>query len=252
MKKLSKINESHWSEMNRRSQGIAVRREEGIRVKTCLGTYAFLKNPNCKYDELINFLMTENYDDDQFRVNNARDLNLSPDELVNVRKWTAPYDYMIYEPGYGMDLVVSFDSFDTMTEYERLEDLDDFLEDDYISICKCIATKLKEVADSMERVKREHFIIHWDKAKFTKDYCLCLVKEEQVYDWKCENLSDEGYTYWEDFRYDMIDEFPELDTVDFVCWTYRDGCNIGIPMYPKENVINFTKYKEFAQNWFKV
>ena len=53
MKKLSKIDESAWGEMRKRSSGKVIRNEDGKIVHTCLGIDIIIKNQDCNYDELI-------------------------------------------------------------------------------------------------------------------------------------------------------------------------------------------------------
>ena len=249
MKKLSNISETYWSRMNRRSQGTLARKEDGKKVNTCLGIPAFLRDPNCKYDELISYLTGEGgYDNNEFVINNPKDMNWSPEKLSDIKNWNDPYTYMIYNPGHGMDLSVSFTEFEVIRKYGRLDDLYEFSEEDYISICRCIATKLKDVGDSIKYVKNDHFVIDKNDG-FYDEYALQLIDEASTYYWYCEN--DYNY-YWKLFKDDMVEQFPELEDVYFTCWTYNDGVNIAIPLYPKEMIINFPQYKEFAKNWFKI
>jgi hypothetical protein len=54
------IKESHWSEMNRRSQGIAIRREDDVNLLDFEGLFNYiLKNYEISDDDYIDFLKTE-------------------------------------------------------------------------------------------------------------------------------------------------------------------------------------------------
>ena len=145
-------------------------------------------------------------------------------------------------------------------------DLDDFedrvIEDDYISICRGIATKLKEVGGDIEYLPRfKSGIIKstyqkHNRSDYEGDYVLQLISESDVYDWEIEYVDKYGEgstsTCLEDFRESMIDTFPELDDVDFITWSYNNyDCNIGIPI-TATTVKNFKKYKEYTKSWFTV
>ena len=50
----------------------------------------------------------------------------------------------------------------------------------------------------------------------------------------------------------MIYDFPELDDVEFITWSYNNyACSIGIPI-TATTVKNFKKYKEYTKNWFTI
>ena len=265
MKKLSKITESIWSDIQDRSAGEVRRKEDGVKVHTCIDVDIYLKNASDSYyDEFIKEILNYNdsYVDYRVGILNTRDKAYSTEEMKNIRAFEAPYAYLIYDGGHGTDLIAEFWTYDEMKDF----DLDDFedrvIEDDYISICKGIATKLKEVGRDIEYLPRNKSGLikstyqKHNVSDYEGDYVLQLISESDVYDWEIEYVDKYGEgstsTCLEDFRESMIDTFPELDDVDFITWSYNNyDCNIGIPI-TATTVKNFKKYKEYTKNWFTV
>jgi hypothetical protein len=258
MKKLSKIVESLWSDLQDRSSGDVVRKEDGIKVHTCLDIDILLKNPNCDYNGLIHDIVVGGDNEYEFGIHKLNDMSYTPDERVNVMKFGAPYDYLIYEGGHGTDLVATFSSYSELLEFNLDDDFEDeYCEEDYISICRGIATKVKEIGDCFVYVPRRNtFMISVDRqdtSDYEGDYCLELISENGMFDWIVEH-SDEQDIDLNDFKNDIIDEFPELRDMDFIGWSYTNngGCYVGIPAYNINNLLNIRKYKEFTEKWFKV
>ena len=256
MKKLSKITESIWSDMQDRSIGEKRREEDGKKVQTCIGIEVFLKNPNCDYNALIRDLIEENaeyHSEYGVSITNPKDINLTPDEMVNVRKWEAPYTYLIYDGQHGTSLVSNFWTYSEILDFELDNDFEEkYLEDDYISICECVSKLLKEVGDSFAYVPRNKAFILGAKGsdRYEGEYVLQLIDEGSVSYWfamQGDNTDGEELNY---FKEDIIDTFPELKFVDFIGWSYYDGCNIAIPYTSINNLTNFKKYKEYTKKWF--
>ena len=265
MKKLSKIDESAWGDMMRRGSGETRRREDGVKVHTCIDVDIYLMNASDSYyEELIKEILKYNdsYIEHRVAILNTRDKAYSTEEMKNIRAFEAPYTYLIYDGGHGTDLVAEFQTYDEM----KMFDLDDFEdrvpEEDYISICKGIATKLKEIGGCIELLQRNKdgsFIGKTNKkiSDYEGDYVLQLISESDVNDWEIEYTDKygEGSTEYslDDYKECMIDTFPELDDVDFITWKFNNygGVNIGIPI-TAETVKNFKKYKEYTKNWFTV
>ena len=259
------IGESIWSDIQDRSAGDVRRREDGIKVHTCIDVDIYLKNvSDSYYDEFIKEILNYNdsYVDYRVAILNTRDKAYSTEEMKNIRAFEAPYAYLIYDGGHGTDLIAEFWTYDEMIDF----DLDDFKdrvpEEDYISICKGIATKLKEVGGDIEYLPRNKSGIikstyqKHDKSDYEGDYVLQLISESDVNDWEIKYVDEYGEgstsTCLEDFMESMIDTFPELDDVDFITWSYNNyACNIGIPI-TATTVKNFKKYKEYTKNWFTV
>ena len=185
-----KITESIWSDMQDRSAGEVRRKEDGVKVHTCIDVDIYLKNTSdSHYDDLIKEILNYNdsYVDYKVGILSVRDKAYSTEEMKNMRAFEAPYAYLIYDGRYGTSLVAEFWTYDEMKDF----DLDDFedrvCEEDYISICKGIATKLKEMGDSIEYLPRNKgsFIeTKYDNiSHYESDYVLQLINESDVNDW---------------------------------------------------------------------
>ena len=55
------IKESIWSDMQDRGTGDVNKKEDGVKVHTCIDEDVFLINPNCDYDGLIKALFNKQY-----------------------------------------------------------------------------------------------------------------------------------------------------------------------------------------------
>ena len=258
-----KITESIWSDMQDRSAGEIRRKEDGVKVHTCIDVDIYLKNTSdSHYDDLIKEILNYNdsYVDYKVGILNVRDKAYSTEEMKNMRAFEAPYAYLIYDGRYGTSLVAEFYTYDEMKDFE-LDDFEDRIcEEDYISICKGIATKLKEVGGNIEYLPRNKggFIEtkYDDISHYEGDYVLQLIDESDVYNWEIEYVDKygEGSTTFslDDYKESMIGTFPELDDIVFITWSYNNyACNIGIPI-TATTVKNFKKYKEFTKNWFTI
>ena len=258
-----KITESIWSDMQDRSAGEVRRKEDGVKVHTCIDVDIYLKNTSdSHYDDLIKEILNYNdsYIDYKVGILNVRDKAYSTEEMKNMRAFEAPYAYLIYDGIYGTSLVAEFWTYDEMKDFD-LDDFEDRIcEEDYISICKGIATKLKEVGGNIEYLPRNKggFIEtkYDDTSHYEGDYVLQLIDESDVWDWEIQYTDKYGeestYHSLEDYKESMIDAFPELDDVVFITWSYNNyACNIGIPI-TATTVKNFKKYKEYTKNWFTI
>ena len=262
MKKQSKITESIWSDIQDRSMGKTRRKEDGVKVHTCIDVDIYLKSTSdFHYDELIKGILNYNdsYVDYRVVILSVRDKAYSTEEMANMRTFEAPYSYLIYDGRYGTSLVAEFLTYDEMKDFGPDDFEDRICEEDYISICKGIATKLKEVGDSIEYLPRNNTSYIGNKKNnmnYEGDYVLQLIDESDVNNWEVEYVDKYGKgstsTSLEDFKEDMIYAFPELDDVEFITWSYNKyACNIGIPI-TATTVKNFKKYKEYTKNWFTI
>lgn len=253
MKKLSNINESVWTDIHRRSNGAQIRKEDGKKVSTCLGVDIIIKDSSCDYNHWIKEILTA---DPNISYGVWIDLekyaNLTPDEMINVRKFEAPYNYLIYDGAHGTSLIAGFYSYSEIEEYEY-EIGECVSEEDYISICKGIATKLKEVGEYFSHVptSRNSYIINSNQNKLSTSYDgnyeLKLIDETDTYNFFIENENLDI----NDFIYDICHEFKELEDEDFIGWSFYDGINIAIPLN-YNNLVNFQKYEKFTKEWFAV
>lgn len=262
-----KANESIWSDMQDRSSGEVRRKEDGVKVHTCIDVDIYMKNTSDSYyDDLIKEILNYNdsYVDYKVSILSVRDKAYSPEEMKNIRAFEAPYSYLIYDGIHGTSLIAEFYTYDEMKDFELDNFEDRICEEDYISICKGIATKLKEVGGDIEYLPRNegNIISHDRKNRFKDisnydgDYVLQLIDESDVWNWELEYVDEYGEgstsTSLEDFKENMIYDFPELDDVEFITWSYNNyACSIGIPI-TATTVKNFKKYKEYTKSWFTV
>ena len=257
------LEESIWSDIQDRSMGKTRRKEDGVKVHTCIDVDIYLKNTSdSNYDELIKEILSYNDSYVEYKVGilSVRDKAYSPEEMKNMRAFEAPYSYLIFDGRYGTSLVAEFWTYDEMKDFD-LDDFEDRIcEEDYISICKGIATKLKEIGGSIEYLPRNKggFIEtkYDDISHYEGDYVLQLIDESDVNNWEIEYVDKYGEgstsTSLEDFKENMIYDFPELDDVEFITWSYNNyACSIGIPI-TATTVKNFKKYKEYTKNWFTI
>ena len=257
------LEESIWSDIQDRSMGKTRRKEDGVKVHTCIDVDIYLKNTSdSNYDELIKEILSYNDSYVEYKVGilSVRDKAYSPEEMKNMRAFEAPYSYLIFDGRYGTSLVAEFWTYDEMKDFD-LDDFEDRIcEEDYISICKGIATKLKEIGDNVEYLPRNKggFIEtkYDDISHYEGDYVLQLIDESDVNNWEIEYVDKYGEgstsTSLEDFKENMIYDFPELDDVEFITWSYNNyACSIGIPI-TATTVKNFKKYKEYTKNWFTI
>ena len=256
------LEESIWSDIQDRSMGKTRRREDGVKVHTCIDVDIYLKNASdSNYDDLIKEILSYNDSYVEYKVGilNVRDKAYSPEEMKNIRTFEAPYAYLIYDGIYGTSLVAEFWTYDEMKDFD-LDDFEDRIcEEDYISICKGIATKLKEIGGDIEYLPRNNTSYIGNKKNnmnYEGDYVLQLIDESDVWNWEIEYTDKYGEgstsTSLEDFQESIIDAFPELDDVEFITWSYNHyACNIGIPI-TATTVKNFKKYKEYTKNWFTI
>ena len=257
------LEESIWSDIQDRSMGKTRRKEDVVKVHTCIDVDIYLKSTSdFNYDDLIKKILNYNdsYVDYKVGILSVRDKAYSTEEMKNMRAFEAPYAYLIYDGIHGTSLVAEFWTYDEMKDF----DLDDFedrvCEEDYISICKGIATKLKEVGGNIEYLPRNKggFIEtkYDDISHYEGDYVLQLIDESDVYNWEIQytdKYGEESTTFsLDDYKESMIDAFPELDDVVFISWSFNNyACNIGIPI-TATTVKNFKKYKEYTKNWFTI
>lgn len=252
MKKLSHITESVWSDIQDRNSGETIRKEDGQKVHTCLGIDIVLQDPQCGYDIFIKDMVKYNSSYCE-GISKQAEVGVSTDELVNIRKWETPYDYLVYDAPYGESLIMSFTTYDDILEYDEMFK-EEISEKDYIAICRGVAEKFKELGDSLEYVPNRNSCVATPNSskrqyahEYDRNYVLMLVDESTTFYWSADNDREE---YVDEFLEEISNEFPELEDEDFIIWSYRDGVNIGLP-HNLNTLNNFKKYKEFTNNWFK-
>ena len=256
MKKLSQITESLWADVQNQASGNTIKQED--MTLTCLGVYIHLEDKNCNYDGVIKDMINDYIREDYCNmfINNIQNVRYSLDELKNIRKWEAPYAFMIYEGGHGTDLIMSFTSYDDLMEIE--DDICDCVsENDYKAICKGIAEKFKEFGENLQYIHTNpnHFwIIEGDGkiSDYHQIYVFELIDEGSTTYWAAEEEND-GRDYTHDFIEDICDTFDSIQYEDFIGWSYNNygGISIGIPIN-FDNLINVKEYIDYAKKWFAV
>lgn len=251
MKKLSKIQESVWANLHSRGIGETIREEDGQKVHTCLGVDIIIQDGGVDYDGITKALLNR---EDNSDICNPRYMGWTQEEMTNIRNWEAMYAYLIYDGKYGDSLVVEFKTYDEFME--DFENEFDVSEEDYISICKGVATALKEVGRNLSdgKVSNKNNTLHQGHYKssycdsYSEAYCLVLIDERRESSWEADNKDAD----WTDFLTDLVDQFPELNDIGVVSWTYsNNGIYIGVPVL-SDTLINFKQYKEFTEKWFNL
>ena len=254
MKKLSvSLKESRFVDLINKKFTGERRKEDGIKVKTCLNTEIFLKNPESKYDDLIEDIII-NESDLKIYIGKPKDDDVKIEDLKNFK---IPYKYLVYEGKYGTSLMCAF------APYSECEDeLADYFEiydkSDYDEICRSISEKLKEVGKRLEYIPENDsyvkgYLSDTRADEYTREYHLCLIDEDTVYNWYCEYVNEYDDTdHIKEFKKEITSKYPELKYEDFIVWSYAGyGCNIAIPLNIN-NLNHINEYYKYTQNWFKL
>jgi len=256
MKKLSKIDESVWGGILDRGTGEINRKEYGKKVHTCIDIDIYIKDSSCQYDKYIKHIL--DYDNYKLpcricigfeRISNP---TYTPEDLAKMKNFEMPYDYVLDEytkPKNEFDYLVAW--FWKYNEFMDHNTNADITEDDYMSICRGIAIKLKEIGNRIEHMPgNKTNIIGQDgvSSKYS-NFALKLMDEKNTFHWK---HAHNGKSLL-DYKEDMIHEFPELKDVDFLMWPFNQFpyVNIGLPI-TSVTVKDFKKYEEYTHNWFTV
>ena len=200
------------------------RKGDGVKVHTSIGVDIFLENPGCYYKKYIRDIL--DYGEDPMGV-----LVTSVNSHSNPRKiekGEIPYLYMLDD-----DFVAGFDSYEDVIDSGEIEE-GEISEKDYKSIIEGIVEALKKVK--------------FGKSKGGYDaVChLLLISENELWGYECE-LSENSY-YWEDFKNDFEEEFPD---VEMETWSYNNySANIGVKLN-YDNLINYEDYCNFIHSYFK-
>ena len=254
MKKLSvSLKESRFVDLINKKFTGERRKEDGIKVKTCLNTEIFLKNPESKYDDLIEDIFLN---DSDLKVYIGKPENVNFKDLKNFK---IPYKYLVYEGKYGTSLMCEFSPYseceDELADYFEIYD-----ESDYNEICRSISEKLKENGELLEYIPTNNSYVKGDDSnsdlsadEYTENYHLLLIDEDTVYNWYCKYVNESDDTdYILMFKNDIIYKYPELEDEDFIVWSYAGyGCNIAIPLNIN-NLNHINEYYKYTQNWFKL
>ena len=237
MKRLSKIDESVWADMHKRSNGEIIKKEDGVKVHTCLGVDMVIKNKKCDYDKFIQDIMNHG----NLAVSQMDSIDdLTVDEREEIRNWEHPYFYLISgNDSYDSDeLVATFIKYNDLVDAEIINP-NDLYEEDYIEMCRCISTKVRDIANYLE------FIPMYNNAKmhshYYGNYHPFLVKVSK-------KLDKDELTY---FTEELEKQFPELDGVDFIYWYKYDETYLALPI-SFVTVMNMKDYIKFTKEWFSL
>ena len=130
------VNEGLWSSGMKRAENDEIRRENGVKVNTSIGTLV-LVNKEWDYKLLIMDMIESAQYGTWFHVNEIDDYN--SDEIRNIQKGSLDYVHML-----NNNLVISFESYDEVFDGDLEEYGDNISEEDYITICKAVAATLSE------------------------------------------------------------------------------------------------------------
>ena len=259
MKKLSvSLKESRFVDLiNKKKFTDERRKEDGIKVKTCLNTEIFLKNPESKYDDLIEYMFSRYFSTFGLKFSIG---TLQNENFEDLKNFKIPYKYLVYDDNYRTSLMCEFVPY-SKCEGELEDKFKIYNESDYNKICRSISEKLKDAGEILEYIPKEKYVDsyvigdylnpHLSADRYTRNYQLCLMYGDPAYEWFCKNIDKyDGQDYIGYFKDDIIYEYPELKYEDFIVWSYEeDHCNIGLPLNIN-NLNNIKEYCEYTKNWF--
>ena len=260
MKRLSKINESLWADVQSQASGNVFKKEDGTKVHTDLGVDIPLIDPNCKYNELMKAFFNKQYTYvSQFT--SLEYITMTPMMTKGVKEKIEnnEYPYIHTIPGYKsqLQLIIMFWTYDDILEFELDEKFkNEYCEKDYATICNCVGKKVQEVGDLITFIGKKESEILNNKSKhndvYGGNYGLLLARSSTVKDWRIEHYNDNS----DDFLPDLLKEFPELEEEDILVEQTVLDKEYILPIYtyadPIRNIANIRKYNEFVTNWFKV
>ena len=253
MKKLSvSLKESRFVDLiNKKFTGES-RKEDGTKVKTCLNTEICLKNPESKYNDLIEymFLLYPSYIGLGFSIETIpKTVNFEDLKNCNIL-----YKYLVYEETkskYGRSLMCTFAPYSECEEkLEKFYKIDN--EFDYDEICRSISEKIKEVGELIVRIsfyddcEDDYYDDYYDGK-----YQLLLIDFDTVDNWYYKYIDESDKTdYIDMFEEDIKKQYPELEHTDFIVWNYNvTYYNISLPLNIN-NLNNIKEYCEYAKKWF--
>jgi hypothetical protein len=249
MKKLSvSLKESRFVDLINKKFTGERRKEDGKKVKTCLGTEIFLKNPESDYNGLIKD-MFRLYPSLGFTIGSVP-YNVNFEDLKNFK---IPYKYLVYEDKYRISLMSEFTPYsDCEDELKKWHEIDN--EFDYDEICRGISEKIKEVGELIVLIKFDDDCVDdYEIDNYDWKYHLLLIDEDTVSNWYYKYIDESDETnYLEKFEDEIRDQYPELKHTDFIVWDYNvQYYNISLPLNIN-NLNNIKEYYEYAKKWFKV
>ena len=110
--------ESIWSDMQDRGTGDVNKKEDGVKVHTCIGEDVFLIDPKCDYNGLIKALFNKQYTY-VVEISKLEHQPLSAERRASIKNNEDPCIFLLKDAGAGTHLIAIFWSYDDITEFER-------------------------------------------------------------------------------------------------------------------------------------
>ena len=264
MKKLSNIMESIWSDMQDRGTGDVNKKEDGVKVHTCIDEDVFLINPNCDYNGLIKALFNKQYTY-VVEISKLEHQPLSAERRASIKNNEDPCIFLLKDAGAGTHLIAIFWSYDDITEFELDPDfINQYEEKDYMNICFCLGKKLQELGEYLDFTtsKAEIYGIEHHDDVYGSTYNWRIVTGLDFQEWQYRNTKPSSNPDMaarkiiDLFVKDLRDEFTELNDEDIIVSKGGIGYNIYLPFISLtdsiNNIVNLQKYIDFSKKWFEV
>ena len=224
------ISEGLWNKGLNRTKNNEVRKEEGKKVKTSIGTEIFIRNTDCDYEQLIKDILDSPSDEfgPDFEYIGNINKKETKQKIINGE----------FEDAFMIDkyLYVEFTSYEDMVDNDYL-DPDEFSEKDYNSIINGIAEAFKN--KEFERKKDN---------SYSSKYVFLLINESDISYYESELSEDVLEYYYDDFKEYFSDNFPDIE---LEYWSYNNyATNIGMEIN-YDNLLKYDEVKEWVVSFFK-
>jgi hypothetical protein len=232
------IEEALWKGVIDRSKSNDKRLEDGKKVMTSLGTEAIIKDPDCEYEVYIKDLLNTVDKSEEFQISILRLQDYGPDEQKNIIKGSCDYDYKITDER-NLSIVAGFPSYNDLQEMTYTSYGDDICEEDYISVCHAVGTKLQETVIS--------------KSNEDKKFYFELIDEDTTWNYMSQQHDSEDEDNYYDNPLDAFiecfgEKFPD---VELHYWSFAGyGFNIGIEI-DYDNILIYNECVEFTEDFFE-
>lgn len=218
IKKFKEFVNEDFTDLYKRWKDKEVRKEDGTKIKTKYGEI-LLKEPKRNYKDLIQIILDMEYNNICY-IDVVQNMGLSSKERNEISNYKNPYIFPLEDLTHG-GLVVSFDNFEDANEECRSLIDEEFCEDDYKEIIKCISVYLKD------NVKIVHTNLNF------QDYKILLYS---------------GYLKDDFYMDNMITEFEDTFNTDIHTWSFQYEINIGVDI-TKDNVDRYADMKKFIESY---
>ena len=202
------VNERLFKSSIDRVKSGELRKEDGVKVSTCLGDRLVLSHKDCPCDKLIRQLLN-NVETSMYPSIGLDEIDDYPvtikDEIIEGKR---DYTYLLGES----NIVAGFDDYDELIKDYEI-DAAEFSKDDYITIIRSIVEHLKKMN-----------IINIEPESVDGSYISLLLHERNVTMIEDEMDSD-SFDWFKKFRNNFNQTFPD---VKFATWRGDFSYNIGI------------------------